>query len=120
MANSNAGITQYWLEHSRASDAGDAVLRRRKAPRFAAADDFVIKVRPAENNRLPEMFVRGYNISAGGLGVLSKWLIPGETPVLIHREPDSGDEPEEPWVPATVVHCTQSPTGFKIGLSFES
>lgn len=105
-----------WLDQCRASGAADAVLRRRKYPRFGTPDDFLIKPDAGEVNHFPDMFVRGYNISSRGLGVLSKWLIHGDTPVLIHREQAPQDEP---WVPATVVHCTQSCTGYKIGLCFE-
>lgn len=109
-------LINQWLEPCQASDSADAVLRRRKYPRFSAEDDFIIKPAAGEVAHFPEMFVRGYNISSGGLGVLAKWLIHGETPVLIHREQAPQDEP---WVPATVVHCTQSCTGYKIGLCFE-
>lgn len=112
----NSKLLGEWLELSRIEGNADSVLRRRKYPRFSAADDFLIKPAQGDIENAPEHFARGYNISQNGLGILSKWLLHADSAVLIRR----GQAPEEePWVQGKVIHCTQSLTGYKIGLSFE-
>lgn len=103
-----------WLARGEALGGADRRLIKRAHPRFDVAEDYTLK--PVQTSDFPETFARGFNISAGGLCVISRHAIHGGVPVLIHSESSKDDDP---WIGASVVHCTQTLGGYKIGLRFE-
>ena len=95
-----------WLARGEITGDADTLLIKRKHQRFPTDEDFVI--RPGGIEDFSETYVRGYNVSAQGLGVLSKTPIPRDYTVLV----SSDTAPEnEPWVTATVIHCPDNLPG---------
>ncbi len=100
-----------WLAEARLYADLDANLRRRRHSRFRCTQDYVIRC--GAGCSFPDLEVKGLNISQLGLGVLSRQPIPCAYEVWIH---DVEQSPDEPWLTASVIHCTQTLGGYKVGL----
>ena len=107
-------ILAEWLARGEVLGGADKRLIKRAYPRFDAPEDYTLK--PVQEGDFPERFAKGFNISAGGLGVISRHAIHGGVPVLVHSESSKDDDP---WISACVAHCTRTLGGYKIGLRFE-
>lgn len=101
-----------WLRDALAhSTPMDGPLIRRSVPRRCWSDFYVL--RSAESPDTTGTFVRGINVSTGGVGCISRsGLGVGEVFDLSPME-----EVREP-VRVRVVHCTRTVQGYKVGLAF--
>jgi len=101
------------LTRAEESGDGDSRLLKRRCIRYASRDDYFVKL-PAGDSH--ELCARGYNICADGLCVIVHQPLPVDAHVAVQSDTaDAGD----PWIPAVVMHCTQTVGGYKLGLRFE-
>ena len=107
-------LVNRWLAEACVRNRFDHIAIKRSFPRYQTNADFIIE--PGENAEALPLFVKGYNVSDRGLGVLCKARILAGTRVQVRSDFDA---PDAPPVPASIMHCTQTVGGFKIGLRFD-
>ncbi|MCG3138774.1 MAG: hypothetical protein HJJLKODD_02643 [Phycisphaerae bacterium] len=116
MINQNVArhLVDRWVAEAELLGKSDQLAIKRGQVRFISPGDYRLQSLDGSESR--EHCVRGYNISISGLGVMSKERLPAGTRVLIHTDIDNGNMP---GVLASVIHCTQTVGGYKLGLQFD-
>ena len=110
-ARNEADLLNGWLAEGRTLGCIDINLRKRIHTRFRCGRDFIIK--PAVPGSFAEELARGHNISSAGMGIISRRPIPCNYEVLIQ---DGAANSNSPTLTASVIHCTQTIGGYKVGL----
>ncbi len=113
-ARPTAAVVDLWLARAEPLRTDHDPPRRRHQPRALTDDHFLI--RPLQED-FPETSAKGLNISAGGLGLFCRRAIPCDYFVAVRLDED---EVDPTWVPASVIHCTQTLGGYKVGLRLRS
>ncbi len=107
-------IVAAWVNDASENSPPDSYYGKRQVHRYVwpAAIEVVLNRGQSDEQRF---YVTGQDVSEEGMGLFGRHKLPYRTTIWL-RYADEGDG--GPWLPALVVHSTQSVGGFRTGVHF--
>ena len=109
-----AEVVAAWVSDASGQSAPDVYYGKRQIRRYVWPAAIEVLVNPGSEDE-ERLYVTGQDVSDVGMGLLGRKML-HERATLWLRYADEGDGC--PWVPARVVHSTQSVGGYRTGVHF--
>ena len=107
----DTALKQQWLEEARRTGESDEHTRKHRDPRITWYEALEVYV-ASSGGGTESHYATAFNISDGGIGFRCRRQIPAFTQITVCR---AG---ELVGLPAAIMHCLQTLTGYTIGAQF--